>query len=174
MSRCVRTDSDLCAGAGWSTVRASGTPSPPTESSGWEMSRCTCSPLKVGLPARVAVARPDPRRSDPPLCPTGNYDLHVDTEDFQGNRRFAEYKNFLVDDEQVSHDLVSPRSHACRPPVQTKQAPQCCHGDGVKATRLRSVPPPCRPVRPGPDPGLTGLDLKQEKLQFLSGFYSFL
>ncbi|XP_069022927.1 uncharacterized protein [Embiotoca jacksoni] len=31
----------------------------------------------------------------------GKYDLRIDMEDLEGNRRFAEYKNFKVDDEKV-------------------------------------------------------------------------
>lgn len=37
------------------------------------------------------------------LCLLGNYDLRIDMEDFEGNQRFAEYKNFRVDDEKVKH-----------------------------------------------------------------------
>lgn len=37
------------------------------------------------------------------LCLLGNYDLRIDMEDFEGNQRFAEYKNFRVDDEKVRH-----------------------------------------------------------------------
>uniref|UniRef100_A0A3Q2QUP4 Fibrinogen-like protein 1 n=1 Tax=Fundulus heteroclitus TaxID=8078 RepID=A0A3Q2QUP4_FUNHE len=35
----------------------------------------------------------------------GNYDLHIDTEDLEGNQRFAEYKNFRVDDEKDQYQL---------------------------------------------------------------------
>lgn len=35
----------------------------------------------------------------------GNYDLRIDMEDFEGNQRFAEYKNFKVDDEKVNTSL---------------------------------------------------------------------
>lgn len=37
------------------------------------------------------------------LCLLGNYDLRIDMEDFEGKQRFAEYKNFRVDDEKVKH-----------------------------------------------------------------------
>ncbi|KAK5603403.1 hypothetical protein CRENBAI_008224 [Crenichthys baileyi] len=39
------------------------------------------------------------------LTSQGNYDLHIDTEDFEGNQRFAEYKNFRVDDEKDQYQL---------------------------------------------------------------------
>ncbi|KAF3851771.1 hypothetical protein F7725_005126 [Dissostichus mawsoni] len=34
------------------------------------------------------------------LTSTGNYDLRIDMQDFEGNQRYAEYKNFKVDDEK--------------------------------------------------------------------------
>ncbi|XP_069022925.1 fibrinogen-like protein 1 isoform X2 [Embiotoca jacksoni] len=37
----------------------------------------------------------------------GKYDLRIDMEDLEGNRRFAEYKNFKVDDEKVKPTHVS-------------------------------------------------------------------
>ncbi|XP_051242097.1 fibrinogen-like protein 1 isoform X2 [Dicentrarchus labrax] len=39
------------------------------------------------------------------LTSQGNYDLRVDMEDFEGNQRYAEYKNFKVDDEQDQYQL---------------------------------------------------------------------
>uniref|UniRef100_H3DQK7 Fibrinogen-like protein 1 n=1 Tax=Tetraodon nigroviridis TaxID=99883 RepID=H3DQK7_TETNG len=35
----------------------------------------------------------------------GNYELRIDMEDFDGNQRYAEYKNFLVDDEEDEYQL---------------------------------------------------------------------
>uniref|UniRef100_A0A3Q0RJ85 Fibrinogen-like protein 1 n=1 Tax=Amphilophus citrinellus TaxID=61819 RepID=A0A3Q0RJ85_AMPCI len=35
------------------------------------------------------------------LTSQGTYDLRINMEDFEGNQRYAEYKNFKVDDEQV-------------------------------------------------------------------------
>uniref|UniRef100_A0A3B4TMI4 Fibrinogen-like protein 1 n=1 Tax=Seriola dumerili TaxID=41447 RepID=A0A3B4TMI4_SERDU len=35
------------------------------------------------------------------LTSQGNYDLRINMEDFEGNQRYAEYKNFKVDDEKV-------------------------------------------------------------------------
>ncbi|XP_042284957.1 fibrinogen-like protein 1 isoform X1 [Thunnus maccoyii] len=35
----------------------------------------------------------------------GNYDLRIDMEDFEGNQRYAEYKNFKVDDEKDQYQL---------------------------------------------------------------------
>ncbi|XP_029908844.1 fibrinogen-like protein 1 [Myripristis murdjan] len=35
----------------------------------------------------------------------GNYDLRVDMEDFEGKQRYAEYKNFKVDDEKDQYRL---------------------------------------------------------------------
>lgn len=35
------------------------------------------------------------------FCVLGNYDLRINMEDFEGNERFAEYKSFKVDGEQV-------------------------------------------------------------------------
>lgn len=32
----------------------------------------------------------------------GNHELQIDMEDFEGNQRYAKYKNFKVDDEQVT------------------------------------------------------------------------
>ncbi|KAM7393554.1 hypothetical protein PAMP_020417 [Pampus punctatissimus] len=39
------------------------------------------------------------------LTSQGNYDLRIDMEDFDGNQRFAEYKNFKVDDEKDKYQL---------------------------------------------------------------------
>ncbi|XP_074543828.1 fibrinogen-like protein 1 [Halichoeres trimaculatus] len=39
------------------------------------------------------------------LTSQGNYDLRIDMEDFEGNQRFAEYKNFKVDDEKDQYQL---------------------------------------------------------------------
>ncbi|XP_041839273.1 fibrinogen-like protein 1 [Melanotaenia boesemani] len=39
------------------------------------------------------------------LTSQGKYDLRIDMEDFKGNRRFAEYKNFRVDDEKDQYQL---------------------------------------------------------------------
>ncbi|CAJ1053858.1 fibrinogen-like protein 1 [Xyrichtys novacula] len=39
------------------------------------------------------------------LTSQGNYDLRIDLEDFEGNQRFAEYKNFKVDDEKDKYQL---------------------------------------------------------------------
>ncbi|XP_072240033.1 fibrinogen-like protein 1 [Leuresthes tenuis] len=45
------------------------------------------------------------------LTSQGNYDVRIDTEDVRGNRRFAEYKNFKVDDEKDQYQLhVGPYS----------------------------------------------------------------
>lgn len=35
------------------------------------------------------------------LSVTGNYSLRINLGDFDGNQRYAEYKNFKVDDEKV-------------------------------------------------------------------------
>ncbi|XP_049901560.1 fibrinogen-like protein 1 [Epinephelus moara] len=35
----------------------------------------------------------------------GNYDLRIDMEDFEGKQRYAEYKNFKVDDEKDQYQL---------------------------------------------------------------------
>ncbi|KAE8301125.1 Fibrinogen-like protein 1 Precursor [Larimichthys crocea] len=39
------------------------------------------------------------------LTSQGNYDLRIDMEDFEGNQRYAEYKNFKVDDEKDQFQL---------------------------------------------------------------------
>ncbi|XP_008315530.1 fibrinogen-like protein 1 [Cynoglossus semilaevis] len=39
------------------------------------------------------------------LTSQGNYDLHIDLEDFDGNHRYAEYKNFRVDGEKDQFQL---------------------------------------------------------------------
>ncbi|KAM9315163.1 fibrinogen-like protein 1 [Pholidichthys leucotaenia] len=39
------------------------------------------------------------------LTSQGNYEMRVDMEDFEGNQRFAEYKNFRVDDEKDQYQL---------------------------------------------------------------------
>ncbi|XP_058496080.1 fibrinogen-like protein 1 [Solea solea] len=39
------------------------------------------------------------------LTSQGKYDLRIDMEDFDGNQRFAEYKNFKVDDEKDQFQL---------------------------------------------------------------------
>lgn len=39
------------------------------------------------------------------LTAQGNYDLRINMEDFEGNQRFAEYKNFKVDDEKDQYQL---------------------------------------------------------------------
>ncbi|KAM9363257.1 fibrinogen-like protein 1 [Symphorus nematophorus] len=39
------------------------------------------------------------------LTSQGNYDLRIDMEDFEGNQRYAEYKNFRVDDEKDRYQL---------------------------------------------------------------------
>ncbi|XP_017297164.1 fibrinogen-like protein 1 [Kryptolebias marmoratus] len=39
------------------------------------------------------------------LTSQGNYDLHINTEDFEGNQRFAEYKNFRVDNEKDQYQV---------------------------------------------------------------------
>ncbi|XP_071388857.1 fibrinogen-like protein 1 [Centroberyx affinis] len=39
------------------------------------------------------------------LTSQGNYDMRVDMEDFEGNQRYAEYKNFKVDDEKDQYQL---------------------------------------------------------------------
>ncbi|XP_010786872.1 fibrinogen-like protein 1 [Notothenia coriiceps] len=39
------------------------------------------------------------------LTSTGNYDLRIDMQDFEGNQRYAEYKNFKVDDEKDQYQL---------------------------------------------------------------------
>ncbi|XP_060941667.1 fibrinogen-like protein 1 [Limanda limanda] len=39
------------------------------------------------------------------LTSQGNYDLHIDMEDFEGNQRFAEYKNFKVDNEKDEYQI---------------------------------------------------------------------
>ncbi|XP_029285366.1 fibrinogen-like protein 1 [Cottoperca gobio] len=39
------------------------------------------------------------------LTSRGNYDLRIDMEDFEGNQRYAEYKNFKVDDEKDQYQL---------------------------------------------------------------------
>ncbi|XP_023151280.1 fibrinogen-like protein 1 isoform X1 [Amphiprion ocellaris] len=39
------------------------------------------------------------------LTSQGNYDLRIDMEDFEGNQRYAEYKNFKVDDEKDQYQL---------------------------------------------------------------------
>ncbi|KAM9700036.1 fibrinogen-like protein 1 [Menidia menidia] len=39
------------------------------------------------------------------LTSQGDYDLRIDMEDFKGNKRFAEYKNFKVDDEKDQYQL---------------------------------------------------------------------
>ncbi|XP_071361834.1 fibrinogen-like protein 1 isoform X2 [Trachinotus anak] len=39
------------------------------------------------------------------LTSQGTYDLRIDMEDFEGNQRYAEYKNFKVDDEKDQYQL---------------------------------------------------------------------
>ncbi|KAM3864695.1 fibrinogen-like protein 1 [Diretmus argenteus] len=39
------------------------------------------------------------------LTSQGNYDLRVDMDDFEGNQRYAEYKNFRVDGEKDQYQL---------------------------------------------------------------------
>ncbi|XP_042340368.1 fibrinogen-like protein 1 [Plectropomus leopardus] len=39
------------------------------------------------------------------LTSQGNYDLRIDMEDFEGKQRYAEYKNFKVDDEKDQYQL---------------------------------------------------------------------
>ncbi|XP_022595644.1 fibrinogen-like protein 1 [Seriola dumerili] len=39
------------------------------------------------------------------LTSQGNYDLRINMEDFEGNQRYAEYKNFKVDDEKDQYQL---------------------------------------------------------------------
>ncbi|AWP06227.1 putative fibrinogen-like protein 1 [Scophthalmus maximus] len=39
------------------------------------------------------------------LTSQGNYDMRIDMEDFEGNQRFAEYKNFKVDNEKDQYQL---------------------------------------------------------------------
>ncbi|XP_028298558.1 fibrinogen-like protein 1 [Gouania willdenowi] len=39
------------------------------------------------------------------LSSQGNYDLRIDMEDFEGNQKFAEYKNFKVDNEKDLYQL---------------------------------------------------------------------
>ncbi|XP_059191151.1 fibrinogen-like protein 1 [Centropristis striata] len=39
------------------------------------------------------------------LTSQGNYDLRIDMEDFEGNQRYAEYKNFKVDDAEDQYQL---------------------------------------------------------------------
>uniref|UniRef100_A0A3B4Z6S7 Fibrinogen-like protein 1 n=1 Tax=Stegastes partitus TaxID=144197 RepID=A0A3B4Z6S7_9TELE len=39
------------------------------------------------------------------LTSQGNYDLRIDMEDFEGNQRYAEYKNFKVDNEKDQYQL---------------------------------------------------------------------
>uniref|UniRef100_A0A1A8KJA8 Fibrinogen-like protein 1 n=1 Tax=Nothobranchius kuhntae TaxID=321403 RepID=A0A1A8KJA8_NOTKU len=39
------------------------------------------------------------------LTSQGNYDLHINTEDLEGNQRSAEYKNFRVDNEEDQYQL---------------------------------------------------------------------
>ncbi|XP_029365790.1 fibrinogen-like protein 1 [Echeneis naucrates] len=39
------------------------------------------------------------------LTSQGNYDLRINMEDFEGNQRFAEYKNFRVDEEKDQYQL---------------------------------------------------------------------
>ncbi|XP_018556457.1 fibrinogen-like protein 1 isoform X2 [Lates calcarifer] len=39
------------------------------------------------------------------LTSQGNYDLRIDMEDFEGNQRYAEYKNFKVDSEKDQYQL---------------------------------------------------------------------
>ena len=46
--------------------------------------------------------KPNPMVTHETLCLLGNYDLHIDMEDFEGNQRFAEYKNFKVENEKVT------------------------------------------------------------------------
>lgn len=38
------------------------------------------------------------------LCLLGNHDLRIEMEDFEGNQRYAEYKNFKLDDEKVNRE----------------------------------------------------------------------
>ncbi|XP_035770592.1 fibrinogen-like protein 1 [Neolamprologus brichardi] len=44
------------------------------------------------------------------LTSQGNYDLRINMEDFEGNERYAEYKSFKVDGEQVKLKLRSSSS----------------------------------------------------------------
>lgn len=83
-----------------------GTSSHLMENSGWAMSLSTISPHRVCVPVPVIVCVCVSHYGmvAPVIpCLLGNYDLRIDMEDFEGNQRFAEYKNFRVDDEKVKH-----------------------------------------------------------------------
>ncbi|XP_029949247.1 fibrinogen-like protein 1 [Salarias fasciatus] len=69
------------------------------------------------------------------LTAQGNYDLRIDMEDFDGNQRYAEYKNFKVDNEKDQYQLhvgeysgtAGDALHECQ-----RRGKACLHLDGIK------------------------------------------
>ncbi|XP_034543451.1 fibrinogen-like protein 1 [Notolabrus celidotus] len=75
------------------------------------------------------------------LTSQGNYDLRIDMEDFEGNQRFAEYKNFKVDTEKDQYQLHLGDFN----------------GNAGNAFSDSSTPPPAGPQWSGPDSESDGI-----------------